>query len=165
MVPGGAAAVADQLVGPGGVGKTRLAVEAAGGLGECYRDALRLVELAPLVDSTLVVGAVAAAVGCEQLDVPLRRTLADARRGQHLLLILDKCEHLVQACAEIADLLLRACFELHILATNREPLGLPGEVVWSVAPLPQPDASAQTPEDVVCSDAGRLRRPVAEVPT
>lgn len=145
------------LVGPGGVGKTRLAIELAGGMHAAYPDGVRLVELAPLVDSTLVVGAVAAAVGVrEQRDIPLRRTLADALRRRRLLLILDNCEHLAQACAAIGDLLLRQCFELHILATSRAPLEIAGEVVWPVAPLPQPDGAAPTPQEVVRSDAGHL---------
>ncbi|MDQ6669810.1 MAG: helix-turn-helix domain-containing protein, partial [Chloroflexota bacterium] len=146
------------LVGSGGIGKTRLALEVGRGVGEQYADGVQLVELGPLLDSSLVLGAVAAAVGVrEQRGVPLRRTLVDALRPRQVLLILDNCEHLIQACAEIAELLLRAGPALRILATSREPLGVPGEVVWSVAPLPQPDAAVPaTTRHVLRHAAGRL---------
>jgi predicted ATPase/DNA-binding NarL/FixJ family response regulator/DNA-binding XRE family transcriptional regulator len=145
------------LVGVGGVGKTRLALELArrttlNGLN------VAMVELAPVVDPSLVASAIAAVVGArEQPHRPLLETLIDAFRSRRFLLILDNCEHLVRACAELADHLLRACPKLSILATSREPLGVDGEVVRRVQPLslPQPGVGSLLTEVERC-DAGRL---------
>jgi predicted ATPase/DNA-binding XRE family transcriptional regulator len=131
------------LTGPGGVGKTRLALEAAAGLvasdGAPYSDGVWLVELASLADPALVPQAVAAVFGVrEARGRPLAATLGEALRPGRLLLVLDNCEHLVVACARLADALLRACPHLRVLATGRRALGLPGEVPRAVAPLPVP---------------------------
>jgi transcriptional regulator with XRE-family HTH domain len=146
------------LTGPGGIGKTRLALEVGGRARERYPDGVRLVELATVGEPGLVPGAVAAAVGVrEQSVVPLRRTLPEVLGPRRLLLILDNCEHLVAACAELAEALLRACPGLRVLATSREPLGLPGEVVRAVPPLGYPDGSAVgTPDELLRHAAGRL---------
>jgi predicted ATPase len=126
------------LVGPGGVGKTRLALEAADGLSE---QQAWLVELAPLGAGALVAPAVAAAVGAPVAGDPLRG-LAEWLGGRAGLLLLDNCEHLVEACASLATTLLGACPGLRVLATSREPLGAAGEVIWSVPPLePEPAAA------------------------
>jgi predicted ATPase/DNA-binding CsgD family transcriptional regulator len=128
------------LTGPGGVGKTRLALEVAGRLVTEYPDGVWLVELAALADGTLVPQAVAAALRVAEVPgQPLRATLSAALRTRRLLILLDNCEHLVGACAELADRLLRECPALRILATSREPLGIPGETIWPVPPLPVPD--------------------------
>ncbi len=141
------------LTGPAGVGKTRLALRLADGVrdagdagGARVADGVRFVALAPLADPALVPQAVAAA-----LDVPeapgraLALTLADALRPRCLLLVLDNCEHLVAACARLADDLLGACPRLTILATSREALGIAGETVWPVPPLALPGRGALPP--------------------
>ncbi len=124
------------LVGPGGVGKTRLALQVGSHALESYQDGVWLVELAPLGDPRMVANAVAAALGIrERGRIPLARTLADTLRDRRLLLVLDNCEHLLDACATLAHTLLRACPHLTILATSREPLRVVGEMRSQVPPL------------------------------
>jgi predicted ATPase/class 3 adenylate cyclase len=136
------------LTGPGGTGKTRLAQQAAAealvpAAGQvAFAEGVWLVELAALADPALVPQAVATAVGVrEEPGRPLLATLADALRPKRLLLLLDNCEHLLDACARLADALLRACAHLQILATSREALGIAGETAWRVPSLTLPDAS------------------------
>jgi predicted ATPase/DNA-binding CsgD family transcriptional regulator len=127
------------LTGAGGVGKTRLAFLVASSLGEEYPDGVWLVELAPVARPTLVVQTVADLFGIrEEQDRPLIATLASSLRQRKLLLVLDNCEHLVDACASLAEYLLSADPEVRILATSREPLAITGEMVWRVAPLMLP---------------------------
>ncbi len=125
------------LVGAGGIGKTRLARELAAGQADAYGDGVWLVELAGVADPAELPRAIAAAVG---LEPPARAAGVPAALIAHLepkqvLLVLDNCEHLVEACAELAARLLRACPRLRILATSREPLSIAGEGVWRVPPL------------------------------
>jgi non-specific serine/threonine protein kinase len=128
------------LAGPGGCGKTRLAIEAAAATLPAYRDGVWLVELAALADPALVPQATATALGVREAPgQPLTETLTAALRSKQLLLVLDNCEHLIAACAQLAEALLRACPELRILATSREPLHVPGEVIWLVPALSLPD--------------------------
>ena len=128
------------LTGAGGVGKTRLALQIAADLVDQFPDGVWLVDLAPLADPNLVPQAVSAALGVrEQPERPLLQTLEDVLRPQHLLLVLDNCEHLVAGCAVLAEALLRACPHLRILVTSREPLGITGETDWRVSPLTSPD--------------------------
>lgn len=128
------------LTGAGGSGKTRLALETARDLAGAYPDGAWLVELAPLSQPSLMPQAVASVLGVrEQADRPLEGTLAEALRARTLLLLLDNCEHLVDAAARLADLLLDACPKVRLLATSREALGVAGEVNWPVPPLPLPD--------------------------
>jgi non-specific serine/threonine protein kinase len=134
------------LTGPGGTGKTRLALQAAADALEQYPDGVWLAELAALADPGPVPHVVAAAVGVrEEPGRPLLATLTDALRPRRLLLLLDNCEHLVDACARLADALLRACPRLVVLATSREPLGIAGETVWRVPSLPVPGDGAGWP--------------------
>jgi non-specific serine/threonine protein kinase len=128
------------LLGAGGSGKTRLALQVATEvLGE-YPDGAWLVELEALTDGTLVAGSVAQALGVrEEPGRPLLETLAEALAAKRLLLLLDNCEHLVQAVAGVAQALLRACPGLRLLATSREALGVPGEIVWRTPTLGAPD--------------------------
>ena len=146
------------LTGAGGCGKTRLALRAAAGLSSRFTDGVRLVEFAPVTDSALVPRAVAVALGVRgRPGPPLLTALATAMTSRRLLLVLDNCEHLIGACARVAETLLRACPQLRILATSREPLRIPGEVTWRVPPLalPPPDA-APTPESLAEVDAVEL---------
>jgi predicted ATPase/DNA-binding CsgD family transcriptional regulator len=128
------------LVGPPGVGKTRLALRLAGEALDAYADGVWLVELAPLVDPVLVPQTVAAVLGVqEETGRPLLDTLVEALRSKQQLLVLDNCEHLVAVCAALADRLLRTCRHLEILATSREALGIAGETAWWVPTLTVPD--------------------------
>src|SRR6266852_9924438 len=118
-------------VGAGGVGKTRLALELADRHAARYPDGVRLVELAPQNDSMLVPQVVATAFGLHELAATsVSQLLAEHLAASGLLLVLDNCEHLVDACAAIASDLLQACPGIHILATSREALGIPGERTW-----------------------------------
>ena len=128
------------LTGPGGCGKTRLALAAASELVEEFEEGVWLVELAPLADPSLVPQAVASTVGVrEQQARSLTETLSNYLGSKKVLLVLDNCEHLVEACAELSEALLRSCPKLRVLATSREALGIAGEVAWPVPSLTLPD--------------------------
>lgn len=136
------------LTGPGGTGKTRLALQAAAELLDSFTDGAWLVELAPISDRSLVAQSIASVFRLRELPGrPLEALLADALRDKHLLLVLDNCEHLIDECARICDLLLRACPELRILASSRESLGIAGETVLRVPSLAIPDLQALPPLD------------------
>src|ERR687898_434314 len=128
------------LTGSGGCGKTRLALAVASEMVERFEDGVWLVDLAPLADPALVPQAVASAVGVsEQPDRSLTETLSGYLGSKNVLLVLDNCEHLIEACAKLAEALLRSCPDLRVLATSREALGITGEVVWLVPSLSLPD--------------------------
>jgi predicted ATPase/DNA-binding CsgD family transcriptional regulator len=127
------------LTGPGGCGKTRLALAVASDLVEGFEDGARWVGLASLSDPTLVPQAVASTLGVREAPGrPLSEVLQEHLETEDLLLILDNCEHLIDACAALADTLLRTCPNLKILATSREALGIAGETSWLVPPLSLP---------------------------
>jgi non-specific serine/threonine protein kinase len=127
------------LTGAGGSGKTRLALEVARQLVNEYRDGVWLVELAPIADEALAPHRLAAVVGVrETADRPMPIALAEALHESDMLLVLDNCEHLLDACASLVDVLLRECPTVHVLATSREPLGIPGELSYPVATLAAP---------------------------
>jgi predicted ATPase/class 3 adenylate cyclase len=153
------------LTGAGGVGKTRLALRLAAELLDGFADGVWLADLAPLADPMLVPQAVASALAVrEQPERPLVQTLQDVLRPKHLLLLLDNCEHLVAACAALAEALLRACPELRILATSREALGIAGEATWRVPPLASPDPERlPSLESLVQYEAVRLLLDRAEL--
>jgi predicted ATPase/DNA-binding SARP family transcriptional activator/DNA-binding CsgD family transcriptional regulator len=130
------------LTGVGGSGKTRLALEVVRDFVGAYPDGVWLVELASLSESTLVSQAVAGALGVpEQPGRPLLETLVETLREKQLLLVLDNCEHLMDACAHLVDTVLDSCPRVRILATSREALSVEGEVRWLVYPLSVPDPS------------------------
>jgi non-specific serine/threonine protein kinase len=146
------------LTGVGGIGKTRLGLEVGAALVEHHAEGVWFVDLAPLVDPALVAQVVVSALG---VRLPHDRSpiegLAEAISSWRALLVLDNCEHLVEACAELADGLLRVCAGLRVLATSREALRVPGEVVWQVASLPLPDTGrACVADEVLRSAAVRL---------
>jgi non-specific serine/threonine protein kinase len=145
------------LVGAGGIGKTRLAHELARRHASTYPDGAWLVELADLTDPATALGAVASAVGLGNARTPVSlEVLTEHLRTKHLLLILDNCDHLVSACADLVRHLLRACPDLHVLATSREPLAI-GELLWIVRPLEVPDARLeQSAEEIAATAAVRL---------
>ncbi len=127
------------LCGPGGIGKTRLAVRLACEVVPDFPDGAWLVELADTADAELIQRRVAATFGVrEEPGRPLLATLIEALRGRRLLLVLDTCEHLVEACAGLVHQLLAGCPQLRVLATSREPLRVGGETVWRVPPLSLP---------------------------
>lgn len=127
------------LTGTGGAGKSRLAVQAAGVAADLWPAGVWWVDLAPVSAGGLMAGAVAASLELPGQGPPadLVATWLATRRA---LIVLDNCEHLVAACAEFCDHVLKACPELTILATSREPLGIPGETLWPVAPMAVADA-------------------------
>ncbi len=132
------------LTGAGGCGKTSLGLRAARDLSETYPDGVAWVELAPLADTVLLPQAVVKALGItEQPHRSLTDTLVDFLRDKRLLLVLDNCEHLIDACAVFVTLLLRHCPDLAVLATSREALNIEGEQIWIVPSLELP--SRNTP--------------------
>ncbi|MGY9067481.1 AfsR/SARP family transcriptional regulator [Streptomyces sp. CAS3] len=143
------------LLGPGGAGKTRLSQEAAAAVGHWARDGVWLAELAPVDDPEAVPQAVLTAIGARETVLhgagaesiravvdghdPLDRLVEHCAR-RRMLIVLDNCEHVIEAAAHLAERLLARCPELTVLATSREPLGVPGELVRPVEPLPEPVA-------------------------
>ena len=156
------------LSGSGGAGKTRLALQVAADVVEGYPDGAWLAEFAPIVEPALVPKTVASALGVpEQPGRDMTETLIDAVRPKALLLVLDNCEHLLAACADLAAALLRASPQVRILATSREGLGVPGETLWRVPSLSLPDIDRlPSSEDLVLYEAVRLfvDRAVATAP-
>jgi predicted ATPase/DNA-binding SARP family transcriptional activator len=168
------------LTGPGGAGKTRLAVEAARAQLGAMPDGVWLVELAPVTDPGEVAQTVLATLGLRDQALlagnrlraavpdepvePLGRLVA-ALSGKRVLLVLDNCEHLVEAAAAVADRILRACPTVRIVATSREPLGITGERLWPVEPLALPPDGADAATAVryaavrLLADRARAVRP------
>jgi predicted ATPase/class 3 adenylate cyclase/DNA-binding CsgD family transcriptional regulator len=146
------------LTGAGGCGKTRLALQAAADAMDRHPDGVWWVELARLEEPALVPATVIAALGLR--EVPgwtLVDTLVEHLRPRSLLLVLDNCEHLLAACADLGDALLRGCPSLSILATSRAPLGVPGETTWRVPSMSLPAERSREPiEALRQSDAVRL---------
>ena len=135
------------LAGVGGIGKTRLALQAAAEVMAAYRDGAWLVDLAPLVDPALVPSAVAQVLGVREIaGKPLIETLCSQVKGRQQLLLLDNCEHLLEASTQLADAMLRTAADLTIIATSREPLHVAGEQTYPlpVLSLPDPTANAET---------------------
>jgi predicted ATPase/transcriptional regulator with XRE-family HTH domain len=128
------------LTGSGGCGKTRLAFEVGKTSIATFPDGVWLVELAPVAEPALVANQVAATFDLPLVKRPALDVLIDHLRDKHLLLLLDNCEHLVQACAELVVALLHACPRLQLLATSREALNVPGEVTWRVPSLEADEA-------------------------
>ena len=146
------------LTGAGGSGKTRLALQAAEGLLASFSDGVWFIELAALSEPALVVSVIAATLGIvEQKNRPVAEALREHLRPRQTLLVLDNCEHLIHAVAQLAETLLHHCPSLRILATSREMLAIAGEVVWLVPTLslPQIDLPPRV-EDLKQFDAVRL---------
>jgi predicted ATPase len=130
------------IVGPGGIGKTTVALAVARGLTGAYDHGVGFVDLAPFVDPHLAASALAAATGLKICSQHPIAGLIDALRDKRMLLVLDNCEHLIEASAVCAVELLTGAPGVHILATSREPLRAEGEHVHRLSPLPSPPASA-----------------------
>ncbi len=139
------------LTGSGGVGKTRLAIEAGARLLDDFSDGVLIADLAPLGDAALVSQQVAAAFKITNFAGEVYAASLKALIGsKHLLLILDNCEHVIQTCAELVEALLHTCPNLHVLATSREPLNFAGEAVWRV-PSMNREESAQLFVERACA--------------
>ena len=138
------------LTGPGGIGKTRLALQIAVDLLPAYHDGVWFVELASLADPGLVPQTVAATFGIrDEASRAIGDTLADYLEDRHLLLVLDNCEHLVGAAARLTDMLLRRSRGLHVLATSREALAIAGEAVFRVSSLELPNPTQRPDLDTL----------------
>jgi predicted ATPase len=146
------------LTGPGGIGKTRLALQAAVGARRAFADGVWLAELAGLRDPALLVPEVARSLGLSDRSGRWAvAALADYLQGKQVLLVLDGCEHLADGCAVLADALLRACPGLRIIATSRHVLGVAGEVTVTVPPMTVPaEADPDGPEELLRFEAVRL---------
>jgi predicted ATPase/DNA-binding CsgD family transcriptional regulator len=144
------------LTGAGGAGKTRLAVQVAAGLADGAGDGVWFADLAPLGDPDLVAVMVADVLGVRQEPGrPALDTLVEAVGARSLLVLLDNCEHVIGACAKLADALLRGCPAIRFLATSREPLGIDGERIYRVPSLGVPAEGADT-DAIRASEAVRL---------
>ncbi len=145
------------VTGPGGVGKTRLAGEVARRVAGGFADGAWLVELAAVTDQDAVAPATASALGIAgQRGRPVAETLVDALAPQDILIVLDNCEHLIGGCAKTAELIVRRCPGVHLLATSREPLGIGGETVYRVPSLSLPGSGDNGPPAAGSSDAVAL---------
>ena len=159
------------LAGPGGIGKTRLALQLAADVLDEYPDGVWFVELAPLSGVALVARTVAQVLGvAERPGVPIATAIAEFLAPRRALLILDNCEHVADACATLADTLLRGAAELRILATSREVLRVAGECLYQLQPLPVPpdderglDAVYHYPGVALFVDRAREQQPSFEL--
>lgn len=146
------------IAGMGGAGKTRLALQVAGELVASYPGGVWQVELARLSDAALAPQAVAAVLGLrEQPGRALPETIAEHLQARQVLLVLDNCEHLISACADLVTVLLRSCPQIRVLATSREGLRVPGEIIYRVPSLSVPSpGKASAPERMLAFEAIQL---------
>ncbi len=154
------------LLGMGGLGKTRLSLQVAAEVRHHYPDGCWFVDLAPVRDAALVVSETAQALGVrEEPDRPLLQSVCAFVKSRRLLLILDNCEHVVKASADLASALLRAAPEVRVLASSREALRVPGEQIYPVLPMPVPrpgdsfELLSQTAAVRLFMDRARLQKP------
>jgi non-specific serine/threonine protein kinase len=146
------------LTGPGGIGKTRLALRAANQLAERFANGVRVIQVSEVPNRHLLTQAVFAAVG---LDGRTRRwresVLTDFLRDKYMLLVFDECEHMLDACAQLLSTLLRNCPGVQVIATSRQPIGIEGEVRLRVPPLSVPDpGQVGSPGEALTFDAVKL---------
>jgi non-specific serine/threonine protein kinase len=146
------------LTGVGGSGKTRLALHIASLMRDTFPDGVRWVDLSLLADPALVPNLVASACGIDDPHhLAISEALVAALRNAHMLVVLDNCEHLLEACAHELQNVLGACPQLHALVTSREALAIPGEVIWLVKPLSAPASDAAPDvEDALTYEAVQL---------
>ena len=148
------------LTGPGGVGKTRLAMRLAEQSQDWFPDGIWVCELASVREDALAIDAVTTTLDIQRRqDRTMLEGLVEVLRSRRLLVTFDNCEHLLQSIGEIATAILRSCPHVHILATSREPLAIDGETVWPLGPLPLPAVGEQDP--VVLMEAPSVRLFVA----
>jgi predicted ATPase/DNA-binding XRE family transcriptional regulator len=145
------------LQGPGGCGKTRLAVQATEGLALEFPDGVWFVDLAPLTDPTLIPGTTAAILGLKEASTQgATKSLIAFLRGKEILILFDNCEHLLMGVAQLAESILQACPQVYILTTSRELLNIPGEKAFLVHPLPYPPEGMVERSDIIPFDSVRL---------
>lgn len=146
------------LTGSGGSGKTRIAIQVASEASGEYPDGVWWLDLSALTDDTLAPAALAKTFGLQEVPgLATTALLANYLRSRRLLLVLDNCEHLIMACAQMVGALLTACPRLTILATSREPIGIGGEAVWQVPPMEVPNQQApDSPTALLEIESARL---------
>lgn len=145
------------LIGPGGTGKTRLSIQLGTELLPQFADGVWFIELAPIADPALILQAVASALSVRaQTGMPLTTIVNDYLRAKNLLLILDNCEHLVEASAQLADEFLRNAPQVKIIASSREALSIAGETVYRVPSLSSPHQANVTREAVLGFESAQL---------
>ncbi|MCO5123419.1 MAG: tetratricopeptide repeat protein [Rhizobacter sp.] len=158
------------LLGMGGLGKTRLSIQAAADAMHAYPDGVWFIDLAPIRDTALVASETAQVLGVrEEPDRPLIQTLCAHLKTRRVLLILDNCEHLIKAAAELAHAVVKATPHVHLIASSRQALRIPGEVVFPVLPLPLPQkgdslhALRRSPAVQLFVDRARAHKPSFEL--
>ena len=133
------------ITGPGGAGKTRLAIQVAQDVQDFFPDGIWFVDLAPLTNTSRLSQHMMNVLGVrEEAGFPPDQTLLDALSNKALLIVLDNCEHLLPEVAQLVESILHSASRVQILATSREKLGTPGEVLWRIPPLSSPDSKAAT---------------------
>ena len=139
------------------IGKTSLALRLAAELAADFPDGTWFVDLSELQQPDLVASRIASVIGVlEEPGRPLLATLADALRPRRMLIVLDNCEHLIDACAQVCQRLLASSAGLQVIATSREPLRVAAETVWQVPPMAMPRARGRPDAELIRSDAVRL---------
>ncbi|MGD0608675.1 MAG: LuxR C-terminal-related transcriptional regulator [Streptosporangiaceae bacterium] len=155
LVSGGSRLVT--IAGPGGIGKSRLALQVAAEMLDGGGDGVWLVELAPVAEPELVVRTVAAVLSVgEEPGRPMLGTLVDAMGDRYLLVVLDNAEHVLGAAAKLADAMMRSCPRVFLLVTSREPLGVSGERIFRVPSLPVPPAGLAAPDQLAAFESVQL---------
>ena len=145
------------LTGTGGVGKTRLAIELASRVAARHRAGTWFADLGAVSEASLVPQTVAGVLGIsERAERPVIETICGSTRESDMLLVLDNCEHVLAACVRLVESLLATSPDLHIIATSRESLEVPGEVIWTVTPLTLPDLAWTHPRSILRSPAVQL---------
>ena len=144
------------LTGAGGSGKTRLSLHVAAQVAQSFADGVCFVALAPLTDPALVPTAVAIALDLPSREGSVTDVVANVLRPKHMLLVLDNCEHVVEAAGQLADALLTACPRLHLLATSREPLNVADEGIYRLTPLALPGRTAKALHTIADSPSVQL---------
>src|SRR5215813_2013453 len=155
LVSGGSRLIT--IVGPGGIGKSRLALQVAAEALDGAGDGVWLVELAPVADDELVARTAAAVLSVrEEPGRPMVDTLVDAVGDRHLLVVLDNAEHVLGAAAKLADAMMRSCPRVSVLVTSREPVGISGEHVFRVPPMAVPPADLAAPGELAAFESVQL---------
>ena len=142
------------FIGPGGTGKTRLSLQVAVEQFSEFKDGIWMIELAPLSDPAFIPSTIASVLELREVpNIPLMSILLDYLRARQTLLVIDNCEHLVEASAQIANQLLHGCPQLKIIASSREALGIDGETIYRVPSLPEEEATRLFVERAVKADS------------
>ena len=143
------------LTGPGGSGKTRLAIQVGMDLVDTFKDGVWWADLSPLTEDSLVLQSIAKSLGVQEvINQPLPETLNAHLRSKHLLLIIDNCEHLIEACAQTIATLLTGCPQVKIIATSRESTRITGEQTWNVPTMRFPDPQKVSLTDLLMEYEG-----------